>query len=314
MTVIKTVTPTVCLGSPSHARRGIAALCGLALAGALFTSLSVVPARSQDDPVVAKVNGMEFKQSDVALAEDELGAKLPAPDAASKQDQLVTYVADMLLLAKAAQDKGMASTTDFAHKLAYERSKLLMEEMLKQASQQAVTDEALHKTYDEALGQMKGEEEIKASHILVPTEDEAKAIEAELKKGADFATLAKEKSKDPGSGKQGGDLGYFTKDQMVPEFSEAAFKLKKGEISAPVKSSFGWHIIKLEDKRTKKPPEFDQVKDQLAQYVARKAQADLISKLRETAKIERVGAPPAAAGSATPPAAGSVAPPAGKKP
>ncbi len=109
-----------------------------------------------------------------------------------------------------------------------------------------------------------------------PTEDEAKAIEAELKKGADFATLAKEKSKDPGAA-DGGDLGYFTKDQMVPEFAEVAFKLDKGQISDPVKTQFGWHIIKVEDKRTKPTPTFDEVKGQLETYVAHRAQADLVA-------------------------------------
>ena len=106
----------------------------------------------------------------------------------------------------------------------------------------------MHKVYDEAIGQMKSEPEVRARHILVETEDEAKAVLAELKKGADFAELAKAKSKDPGSA-DGGDLGYFTKDQMVPEFSEVAFKLDKGQLSEPVKSQFGWHVIKVEDKR-----------------------------------------------------------------
>ena len=103
-----------------------------------------------------------------------------------------------------------------------------------------------------------------------------------------FERIAKEKSKDPGSGAQGGDLGYFTKDQMVPEFAEMAFKLPKGTISDPVKSQFGWHVIKVEDKRSKAPPEFDKVKDQVETYVMRKAQADYVSKLRESAKVERL--------------------------
>ncbi len=128
----------------------------------------------------------------------------------------------------------------------------------------------MRKVYDEAIGQMKKEPEVRARHILVETEDEAKAVVAELKKGADFAELAKTKSKDPGSA-DGGDLGYFTKDQMVPEFSEVAFKLDKGALSDPVKSQFGWHVIKVEDKRERQPPEFDKVKDQLESFVVRKS-------------------------------------------
>ena len=134
---------------------------------------------------------------------------------------------------------------------------------------------------------MKNEEEVHARHILVATEDEAKAVLAQLKGGADFATLAKEKSKDPG-GAEGGDLGYFTKDQMVPEFAEVAFKLDKGQISDPVKTQFGWHIIKVEDKRIKPRPTFEQVKPQIENYVAHRAQAQLVENLRKNATIERL--------------------------
>jgi peptidyl-prolyl cis-trans isomerase C len=148
----------------------------------------------------------------------------------------------------------------------------------------------MHQVYDDAVKQMPAEQEVHARHILVPTEDEAKAIETELKKGADFAALAKEKSKDPGAA-DGGDLGYFTKDQMVPEFAEAAFKLDKGQISDPIHTQFGWHIIKVEDKRAKPTPTFDQVKVQLQNYVAHRAQAELVDNLRKSAQIERLDKP-----------------------
>jgi peptidyl-prolyl cis-trans isomerase C len=110
----------------------------------------------------------------------------------------------------------------------------------------------------------------------------------ELKRGTDFAELARQKSKDPGAAAEGGDLGYFTKDQMVPEFSEVAFKLNKGELSDPIKTQFGWHIIRVEDKRSKRPPDFADVKDQVETYVIRRAQTELITKLRQGAKIERL--------------------------
>ena len=114
---------------------------------------------------------------------------------------------------------------------------------------------------------MGDEKEVHARHILVEKEDEAKAILADLKKGGDFAAIAKEKSKDPGSKENGGDLGYFAKDQMVPEFAEAAFKLDKGQLSDPVKTQFGWHVLKVEDKRNRPVPEFDKVKDQVETFV-----------------------------------------------
>jgi peptidyl-prolyl cis-trans isomerase C len=162
-----------------------------------------------------------------------------------------------------------------------------MDSLLAQEGKAATTDEAMKKVYEDAAKQITGEQEVRARHILVETEDEAKAVKAELDKGADFAELAKKKSKDPGAS-DGGDLGFFTKDQMVPEFSAVAFALEPGKISDPVKSQFGWHIIKVEEKRNRKPPEFDQVKSQIEAYVTRKAQADYVAKLREGAKIERM--------------------------
>jgi peptidyl-prolyl cis-trans isomerase C len=170
----------------------------------------------------------------------------------------------------------------------------LMDSLLANEGKAATTDDAMKKVYDDAAKQITSEQEVHARHILVATEDEAKAIEDELKKGADFAELAKKKSKDPGAS-DGGDLGFFTKDQMVPEFSAVAFALEPGKISDPVKSQFGWHIIKVEEKRNRKPPDFDQVKGQIETYVTRKAQADYVAKLRETAKIERMDQPADAA-------------------
>ena len=280
------------------------ALSGASLSFALAVALvlSAPLARAQDDPVVARVNGTDVRQSDLAMAEEDLGGNIPQMAPEAKRDYLITFVGDMILVAKAAEAKKMGDADDFKRKLAYTRTKLLMEQLLQTEAKSAVTDAALHKVYDEAIGQMKKEPEVRARHILVETEDEAKAVVAELKKGADFAELAKAKSKDPGSA-DGGDLGYFTKDQMVPEFSEVAFRLDKGALSDPVKSQFGWHVIKVEDKRERQPPEFDKVKDQLEQYVVRRSQVELITKLRNEAKIERLTAPPGApAAPAAPPA------------
>ena len=209
----------------------------------------------------------------------------------AKREHLISYLADIIMVTQAADKKKLADNPDFKRRLAFLRNKLLMGYELQDAGKAAMTDDAMHKIYDEAIKQTPNEEEVHARHILVPTEGEAKEIsKAQLKKGTDFATLAKEKSKDPGAA-EGGDLGYFTKEQMVPEFAEAAFKLEKGQTSDPVKTQFGWHIIKLEDKRAKQPPEFDKVKDQIEAFLARKAQTDFITKLRQTAKVERLDKP-----------------------
>ena len=277
---------------PLPARPVLSRASLLVSALAIAAVLAMPLARAQDDPVVARVNGADVRQSDLTMAEEDLGSNIPQMTPEAKREYLITFVGDMLLVAKAAEAKKVADTNEFKQKLAYTRTKLLMESYLQTEAKAAVTDAELHKVYDEAVGQMKSEPEVRARHILVETEDEAKAVVAELKKGADFAELAKAKSKDPGSA-DGGDLGYFTKDQMVPEFSEVAFKLDKGQLSDPVKSQFGWHVIKVEDKRTRQPPEFDKVKDQLENFIVRRQQSALITKLRAEGKIERVGAAPA---------------------
>jgi peptidyl-prolyl cis-trans isomerase C len=250
------------------------------------------------DPVIARVNGVEIHQSDLALAEDEVGASMPQMGDDQKREYLITYLADIVILAQAAQKQNVGDRPDVKHRVEFERNKVLMETLLQDAGRTATTDDAMHKVYDDAIKQMPPEEEVHARHILVATEDEAKEIEAELKKGADFATLAKAKSKDPGAA-DGGDLGYFTKDQMVPEFSEVAFKLDKGQISDPVKTQFGWHIIQVEDKRTKPTPTFDEVKGQIQNYVEHKAQAELVQNLRKSATIERLDQPPPTADPST---------------
>jgi peptidyl-prolyl cis-trans isomerase C len=256
-----------------------------AAAGCSKNSSSEAPA-SASDPVIARVNGVDIKQSDLALAEEDVGADMQAASPEAKREHLISYLADIIMVTQAADKKNLADNPDFKRRLAFLRSKLLMGYELQQEAKTALTDEALKQTYDEAVKSMSGQEEVRARHILVEGEDEAKAILEQLKGGADFAKLAKEKSKDPGAA-EGGDLGYFTKDQMVPEFADVAFKMYPGQLSNPVKTQFGWHVIKVEDKRIKQPPEFEKVKDQIEAYLARKAQSDFITKLRQSAKVER---------------------------
>jgi len=271
-------------------RFGLAA----ALAVALFAGS---PARA-DDKVLAKVNGVEIKESDLALAEEELAPSLAQMDPAAKKDNVLAFLIDLQIVAKAAEDKKVENTDDFKKRLGFTRKRLMMDSLLAAEGKLATTEDSMKKVYEEASKQITGEVEVRARHILVETEDEAKAVAEELKKGADFAELAKKKSKDPGAS-DGGDLGFFTKDQMVPEFSAIAFAIEPGKISDPVKSQFGWHVIKVEEKRNRQAPPFEQVKGQIETYVTRKAQADFVGKLREAAKVERT----ADAGAAKPDAA-----------
>jgi peptidyl-prolyl cis-trans isomerase C len=263
-----------------------AAVLMLAISGCSKNSSSEVSA-APSGAVVARVNGVDIRESDLALAEEDLGAEIANAPPEAKREHLISYLADVIMVTQAAEKKNIADNPDFKRRLAFLRNKLLMGFELQEEAKAAVSDEALHQTYEDAVQSMRGQEEVHARHILVESEDEAKALLDQLKAGGDFVVLAKEKSKDPG-GSDGGDLGYFTKDQMVPEFAEVAFKMYPGQLSNPVKTQFGWHIIKVEDKRTKQAPEFDRVKDQIETFLTRKAQTEFISKLRKSAKIERL--------------------------
>jgi peptidyl-prolyl cis-trans isomerase C len=245
-----------------------------------------------DDPVVVRVNGVDIGESDIALAEEDVGSSMPAMPPQQKREYLITYLTDVVILAQAAKKQKLADSPEVKRQMEFARNKVLMEALLQKTAKAAETEPEMHKVYDEAVKEMGTEQEVHARHILVETEEEAKAIETELKDGADFAEEAKKKSKDPGAA-NGGDLGWFTKDQMVPEFSEAAFKLDKGQISDPIHTQFGWHIIKVEDKRVKPTPSFEEVKSQVENYISRRAQAQLVDGLRKTATIERLDQPQA---------------------
>jgi peptidyl-prolyl cis-trans isomerase C len=266
------------------------AFAALAFAGLLSASFGVAagaPPAQDNDRVVARANGVDIHESDIAFAEEEIGSNVPNMPPAQKREYLINYTIDLVVLSQAAEKQHLADRADVKKQLAFDHNRLLMEALLMDAGKVALSDTAEHAVYDEAIKQAKSEQEVHARHILVATEDEAKAIVAQLKNGADFATLAKEKSKDPGAA-DGGDLGYFTKEQMVPEFADAAFKLDKGQISDPVKTQFGWHIIKVEDKRIKPTPTFEQVKPQIDNYLAHRAQNELVENLRKTATIDRL--------------------------
>jgi peptidyl-prolyl cis-trans isomerase C len=271
-------------------------LTGGVLAAAL---LFAAPLHAQDakDPVVAKVNGVEIHQSDLDAVEAEAG-QIPPMSENQKKDYLVTFMTDMIVVSKAAQDQKLDATPDFAKRVAFNRNKLLMSALLDKTGKEALTEPAMRKVYDDAIKQVPAEEEVHARHILVraaagddkaskAAEDKIKAVIVRLNKGEDFTKVATEVTEDPSGKANGGDLGYFSKDQMVPEFADVAFKLDKGKISEPVKTQFGWHVIKVEDKRQKPAPSFDEVKPQLESFVTRKAQADLVTKLRADAKVEK---------------------------
>ena len=271
------------------------AFCGwrasAAVLALLFAAAFAFPVSAK---TLAKVDGLEITDDDVKVALEDLGPTMPREmDGPQRDAYVLDYLIDLKLVAKKAAADNIGVGPEIVRKLNYYKDKVMMESLLGDLAKTGSTDAAMRKVYDEAAKNQKPEPEVNARHILVPTENEAKDVLKRVRGGEDFAKVATEVSKDPGS--QGGDLGWFTKDKMVPEFADAAFKLAKGQISDPVKSQFGWHIIRVEDTRTKEFPPFEAVKEQVARYVAQKAQTDLILKLRETAKIERMDEPAPAA-------------------
>jgi peptidyl-prolyl cis-trans isomerase C len=241
-----------------------------AAAPAPATAAPVDPAK-----VIARVNGTDITEADLTVAAADPALQLPNVPEAQKRDLLTGYLIDLKLGAKAAETAKVADNPGFARKLAYNRDKTLLDEYLGQTAAKAVTP-------------VPAEQEVRARHILVDSEDAAKKAATRVKGGEDFAKVAGELSTDPGSKTDGGDLGFFTKDRMVEPFAEAAFKLEPGQISEPVKSQFGWHVIKVEEKRNKPAPSFEDTQDEVKTYLERKAQQDLIMGLRKSAKVERL--------------------------
>ncbi len=247
--------------------------------------LAFAGAATADSKVVATVDGAPITENDLAVAMADIGPGLPQKlEGAQRQKYVLDYLIDLKLAAKKAQAQKLDETPEFAKKLAYYRDKLAMEQLLGSVAKAATTEEAERKAYEDAAKAEPPQQEIHARHILLPSEDEAKKALARVKGGEDFAKVANEVSKDTAG--DGGDLGWFTKDRMVPEFSEAAFKLKEGEISDPVKTQFGWHVIKIEGIRTKTFPPFEQLKEQAAHFVAQKAESEEVASLHAAAKIE----------------------------
>ena len=235
--------------------------------------------------VLATVNGVEITERDVEIARAEIGEQIANMPAEESRRNLLLYVIENQLLAEAAMNEKIDTGDAAREVMAYYRRRALHDLYYDSKIRGAVSEQAAKKTYDEQVKKIESKPEVSARHILVKTEEDALDIIERLNRGSDFAELAKEKSTGP-SGSRGGDLGYFSKGQMVPEFDKVVFVLKKGEVSEPVKTRFGWHVIKVEDKRDSKPPSFDTVKGGLMAGMVNQKAVEVISGLRTSAKID----------------------------
>lgn len=257
----------------------------LVMAGALTLSVSAIADEKKDDPVVATVNGIEIYYSQVQQAQRAMGGQAMAVPLEMIQSMLINTIADRTIVAEQARKDGFDKKEEFKKRMADIEQQVLARDFIADYAEKQITDKRVEEAYQDMIKDFEPQKEVRARHILVEDEAAAKAVIKELEGGADFAELAKSKSTGP-SGSQGGDLGFFSAGAMVPEFEKAAFALKAGEFSKePVKTQFGYHVIKLEEERKTQPPKLEDVKDQIEGEIGNEAVSAYIEGLRKDAKI-----------------------------
>jgi peptidyl-prolyl cis-trans isomerase C len=239
-----------------------------------------------DTTVVARVDGTELHLADVEAAQQSLPPQAQKMPLEQIYPVLLDRLVDGMLITEAGRKDHLDQDPEVQLRLKRFEDRLIQEAYLNRAIKAAETEDQLKARYETFIKDKAGREEVHARHILVKTEAEAKSIIAELNKGADFAELAKKDSVDPGAS-SGGDLGYFGRDDMVKEFADAAFALPAGQYTKePIKTQFGWHVIKVEDHRAKAPPSFEDARQEVSQLVARDVVEAKLKELRSGAKIE----------------------------
>lgn len=251
-------------------------------------------APADEDPVVATVNGAPILRSEVI----DLISKMPQEYQQYPLEMLVPMMAEQAALRRLVTEQAVASDVASDPAVVAEikaaTDGILGQHWLEQQVDAQLTEEKVQEAYQASLA-TNATEEVQARHILVPTEEEANDIIAQLKEGADFAQLAEERSTDPSAKGQGGELGWFSRAQMVPEFADAAFAMEKGTFSeTPVQTQFGWHVILLEDKRTQPPPALEDVRPQIESQLRQQILGDILNGIKSSAQIVVIGAEPPA--------------------
>ena len=255
---------------------------------ALFGGGALAEGTQTADPVVAKVDGQPIHLSDLKDAVQALPENVRGMPSQTLFPMLLDQLIDGRALVAEARKSGLDNDPTVQRQVTAAEDRALQTAMLSKAVGPSVTDEAVRARYDQEIAGKPGAEEVHARHILVETEAEAKKIIGQLKGGGDFAALAKQYSKDPSGAQQGGDLGFFKKDEMVPEFAAAAFALQPGQVSQePVHSQFGWHVILLVERRRAEAPSFEQARDELRQKMIQEGVQKAVAKARAAASVEK---------------------------
>ncbi|MFO1243222.1 MAG: peptidylprolyl isomerase [Rickettsiales bacterium] len=247
-------------------------------------------AEEAKDYKILEVNGQPIMKSHVIQVWESLFPEGKAQPFDTFDDKVKMNVLRGIVSEEVIYDQanksGIAETPEVKEKLEGIKKKIITQAFLDREVSSRISEDELKKTYDEKVKQYSGKREIRASHILVGSEDKARDLVKQLKAGKDFDALAKEASEDKATAAAGGDLGFFSEDRMVPEFSKAAFALKRGQISDPVKTDFGWHVIKITDESPVKVPSFDEVKDSLRDELKEKTFKQYIDQLVDSSNVK----------------------------
>jgi peptidyl-prolyl cis-trans isomerase C len=259
-------------------------LLPLALLGTICAA--ALPAAAADDAVVATINGQPVTEAELATIGEELSSAFQNLPDEKKRAAALSALIEVRLLVADAEAKGIDKKPDIARRIALLRDRALHSAYIEDQISSKVTDEEVRARYDKEIAAAPPVNEVRASHILVDSKEKAEEIIKQLDGGADFATLAKENSKD-GSANEGGDLGYFGPGRMVAEFEKAALALDVGAYTKePVQTQFGWHVIKVTDRRQQLPPPFEKVKDQIKAAVLTEKYFDLVKSMRAAATVD----------------------------
>jgi peptidyl-prolyl cis-trans isomerase C len=275
----------LCFGAA--ARLSVVACVAAALTSG-FALAQSAPAPAAADPVVAKVDGQPILLSDVKAAVQNLPQNAQSLPPQTLYPMLVDQMIDGRALVAEARRTGVDKDPGVQRQVAAAEEQALETALLHKEIGPLVTEAAVRARYDADIAGKPGEEEVHARHILVPDEATAKTIIADLNKGGDFAALSKQYSKDPSAAQQGGDLGFFKKDEMVPEFANAAFALQPGQIDqTPVHTQFGWHVIQVIERRTDPPPSFEQASQELRQKMIQEAVQQAVAHARAQVQVQK---------------------------
>jgi len=238
------------------------------------------------DEVIAKVGDIQITRRDLNVATVELSPQFVETPEEERRARILSALIDIKAMSTEGRKRGVGDTALFKSRMQFLQDQAIFNEYFREEVLSKISDEELKARYDAEVEASEPAKEIRARHILVEKEEEAKEIVKQLEGGADFAELAKEKSTGP-SGQNGGELGFFTAGQMVPEFEQAAFALEVGEVTKePVKTQFGWHIIKKEDEREQAAPAFEDVKDQVRRVLAQEKYIEASGKAKEDMGME----------------------------